>query len=1066
MTDFKPVDTNLDALAAAHREERSAEGTNTPIDRPRLMRIQLPAGGHLPASSRWLERLYAGERMPREKKPMVFDHQRSFGPWMVSVDDEPMSVLDGMSQTATLASGFASDQAVNAYFNGAFDGLLLRSPDTTLEPHPQYQRYVDALKSQMPGLPHIAFTNSGAEANEKALALCKLNAVNPQATKIIAFEGSFHGRTLQALHATWNPKKRAPYELPGFEIFFAPFPMAAKSTNSGNRTPDGYLSACGRADFDALDAMAEAGGLIAAEVASLHSVHDALSTGTVYALMVEPMQSEGGDRYGGPRFYRALRLLTRHHKVSMIVDEVQTGFGLGGPFSWGLSYEFVDVDGRPDLPDAMTWAKRAQVGFVSSRFEDPEPTHAHVASMVRGRLHAESIGDGSTACHVQGEIAPRLRELMEKYPDLVQGVRQQGFAFAFDLPTPKHMLAYIKQRFWRGAVVFAAGTRTIRYRLSDTYGPREIQTLFKTIHATLDWLTESDSLDVPTWQDHPDPRPKANTPYRIRQPDRTEAAGLLRALLEIESAAYEPARRDTPETLSVGLEHPDGIAVVAEVESPDGWRVVGSALAGPLESFTHVEGPDKDPHLGAQNTAYSIAITIHPDHHGQGMGTALKQAQLRATRALQTPAGTPRYTGMTGRNRVGLAASMTHLNRIFGAYEVKRLTGQYGEADGEAIYYRIPVQSWAPPSSTCSRLAMNWAHGLSNPLASPPESLVALKEDGGLFGPAVTKITICNYITPAIVRAIEWVGALNPEHPHLYLTSCRDELVDKTIRTLKHTRKNGIAAVGLTGGYLGHTSAGARALSDPKVHRMGTAARSWPLIAHPGDSGIEAMGEALREVIDELGGSDAVLGLFVEPVQERTGQVLTDDHWQALAAFRDETGIPIISMETASAGYRAQDSAFATDNSPCSPDIRAWWPGGQTGFIHLKSDYFVPNPLTMVSTWDGDELSMIRAQHNLMATRKIHRSKPAKVLDTLASRLSDLGYTTYGQGFYRVIHLEQSPWGVREKLKASGLIARAFPNGTIALIPPLDITEEEMQWAADQILAVFSNLPATSKETP
>ena len=48
--------------------------------------------------------------------------------------------------------------------------------------------------------------------------------------------------------------------------------------------------------------------------------------------------------------FKALRLLTRHHKVSMILDEVQTGFGLGGPYSWGLGYGLIDRAGKPDTP--------------------------------------------------------------------------------------------------------------------------------------------------------------------------------------------------------------------------------------------------------------------------------------------------------------------------------------------------------------------------------------------------------------------------------------------------------------------------------------------------------------------------------------------------------------------------------------------------------------------------------------------------------------------------------------------------------------------------------------------
>ena len=316
---------------------------------------------------------------------------------------------------------------------------------------------------------------------------------------------------------------------------------------------------------------------------------------------------------------------------------------------------------------------------------------------------------------------------------------------------------------------------------------------------------------------------------------------MLDRLLEIESEAYEPARRDTPETLSVGLSHPDGIAVVAEIESEEGSVIIGSALAGPLEHFQSVEGPDRDPHMDAHNTAYSIALTVHPNHHGTGIGRALKAAQVKACQALVDANGHPRYRWMTGRTRVGLAENMAHLTRTFGSYEALRLKAQYGEPDGEAIYYRIPLGPYAPHMGRPSLdpTTQDWAQGLSRPLSSPPADLQRLAESGGLFGATVNKITICNYISPAIVRAVEWVAALNPDHPHMYLTSCRDELVDKSIRTLKHYRTEGTIVIGIDGGYFGHTSAGARALSDPRVHHMGRAAVEWPRIAHPRSGGLQ-----------------------------------------------------------------------------------------------------------------------------------------------------------------------------------------------------------------------------------
>ena len=85
---------------------------------------------------------------------------------MASIDDVPLCVLDGMSQTATLTHGFAPDEVVNAYMNGQFEDAPLRSHDTSIRMHPSAARYAAQLAAHVPMLDHVSFTNSGAEANE------------------------------------------------------------------------------------------------------------------------------------------------------------------------------------------------------------------------------------------------------------------------------------------------------------------------------------------------------------------------------------------------------------------------------------------------------------------------------------------------------------------------------------------------------------------------------------------------------------------------------------------------------------------------------------------------------------------------------------------------------------------------------------------------------------------------------------------------------------------------------------------------------------------------------------
>ena len=136
-----------------------------------------------------------------------------------------------------------------------------------------------------------------------------------------------------------------------------------------------FYAACASGQIDELRGRfgdAKENALLAAEVASLAFVHEQLQTGAYACVIIEPMQSEGGDRYATERFFRGLRLLTRYHQTFLVFDEVQVGFGLGGPFAWHTMFRLLNARGQPDYPDAVTFAKRAQVGVVMSRFADPE----------------------------------------------------------------------------------------------------------------------------------------------------------------------------------------------------------------------------------------------------------------------------------------------------------------------------------------------------------------------------------------------------------------------------------------------------------------------------------------------------------------------------------------------------------------------------------------------------------------------------------------------------------------------------------------------------------------------
>ena len=1053
---------DLDRMAAQHAEEEAAEAGRHLIDLPRPMQIRRPAGGKLPESAALLARLYAGDRVPREKKPPVFDHLRSAGPWMVSVDSDPLVVLDGMSQTATVVGGFAEDPVVRAYVEGELGDTLVANEDTAVAETWAAAEYAETLRQLVPGLPHVTFIASGAEANEKAMALCRINCPRKAATKVLAFEGSFHGRTLLALHATHSPTKRAAFELKGYECKFAPFPVW-DTPGDEPAAPSGFYAAAATGDLVELRQRfgdAKDDSLLAAEVAALAQVHDALATGDYTCVIVEPMQSEGGDRYATERFFRALRLLTRFHQTFLVFDEVQVGFGLGGPFAWHSKFRLLNARGQPDYPDAVTFAKRAQLGVVMSRFADPEPASAHNASLVRGRIHADMVSTSHNAERIEKLVQPRLAQIARSYPHLVQHPRQAGYAFAFDLPTPAAHDAFIGQRFWRGAIVFGAGTRTARYRLSDSFHAREIDQLFETIRRSLSWLDAHDGKKPPEWEDAapavPAPGAAAAAPdVRYRLVPHSEAMDHLPAILDIEYQVYEPARRTPPAELRAAIEDAEGSLLIVESPAPGNggnWQLVAFAIGTPLEKCHDVEGPDDDPMLGKHNTLYSVSITVAPTFQRSGIGRKLKEAQLRDAMARKAADGAPRYRYVTGRNRVGRTAQMTHLNRVFGAHIVSVMTGQYEDPEGQAIYYRIPLGPIVPdpvvkrevlrrraaqrPHGTDGEIAFDLASGLTRPFASGPASLRALEDRGALYGPAVNKLTLMNYATPAAVRAVEWIGALVPELPHMYLTSSRDEAVDKALRLIRCTRKTAQVAIGLAGGYYGHTAASCRSLSDPSVHLGGPAHFAWPRIPHPARAGTAETITALRAAVDAAGGKANVLGFVYELVQERTGDVLPADFLTALEALRKELDLPLIAVETTTHSYRSGRGPFLSTAVGLVPDVLVWWGGGQTGYLHCATRWFISSPLTLVSTWDGDELSLIRQHHELRAARQLDIPTASAALDQALAKV-----TSAGLGAYRVIDAGGKAGALADALAERGIAVRRFPNGRLGIIPALDQIE-------------------------
>jgi predicted acetylornithine/succinylornithine family transaminase len=239
------------------------------------------------------------------------------------------------------------------------------------------------------------FCNSGAEANEAAIKLARLHA-GPNRYKIVTFEGGFHGRTLGALTATAQPKY---HEGLG--------PLVA--------------------------------GFVYAPWGDAAAVEELIDAETC-AIMLEPIQGEGGIRPAAREFLQDLRRLADERGLLLIFDEVQTGFGRTG--HW-FAYQHFGV-----TPDVITLAKALCGGIAGGAMV----ARAEVAPSLRAGMHASTFGGNPIAASAgiaaiemierEGLLA-RVRHLEELFRnhlgqlqrqcDLIQDVRVLGVMIGIEL---------------------------------------------------------------------------------------------------------------------------------------------------------------------------------------------------------------------------------------------------------------------------------------------------------------------------------------------------------------------------------------------------------------------------------------------------------------------------------------------------------------------------------------------------------------------------------------------------------------------------------------------------------
>jgi predicted acetylornithine/succinylornithine family transaminase len=243
-------------------------------------------------------------------------------------------------------------------------------------------RWAEALSQRSFG-GQAFFCNSGTEANEAAIKLVRLHASRPR-YKIITFEGGFHGRTLGSTSATAQPKYHE-----GLGPLMAGFVYAP---------------------FGDLDAVAR------------------LIDGETAAIMIEPIQGEGGVRVPPDGFLAGLRKLADEHGLLLVFDEVQTGCGRTG--QW-FAYQHFGV-----TPDVMTLSKAICGGLPGGAML----TRPEIAPSLRPGMHACTFGGNPVAA-----VAGLATIAMIEKQDLLASARRIGQAFRDRLEELQHQCEIIRE---------------------------------------------------------------------------------------------------------------------------------------------------------------------------------------------------------------------------------------------------------------------------------------------------------------------------------------------------------------------------------------------------------------------------------------------------------------------------------------------------------------------------------------------------------------------------------------------------------------------------------------------
>lgn len=916
---------------------------------------------------------YANKMIPAEKKAYLTKHEVSVGPYLAIQDQEenPTYFLDAASQIATLGLGFnPSDfMGVGHHWEAWTNNHNTENVAVAREGlHNLLNRELGWRESYM------TLCNSGAEANEIALGQCYRYRKSEMANKVLAFEGSFHGRMFVSLFSTWNPGKRVPFEYDGFQTAFTPFPEL-KSAEINVDFPENWISTWSNATINNFKKPASKDPLISLEIDCLNNVRKQLLQGDLFAIIVEPMQCEGGDRYATNRFFSALIALSRSFDVPLIFDEVQTGFHLGRKFFWHRDLDLHDDQGNLLVPNYVVCAKKAQVALVLSHHEVDMNEQYQVGSLFRGMIHAQALAHSTLdVLELESYVNEKLQKLSDSFSKHVAAPRTRGLAFAIDINDKTKVNEIIAKRFDHALLYYPAGDGTLRFRMNLAMKKQDVDFLFTQLHQIFDQVFNGAEAILPTSIETGDRKvafyyqqhysiiekllaasqgqslindnvlsefKKLIEPHDLNLTlvNSDNFATYKEKIIQLEKEVYEPIRQTDISKFEETVNNPKGIAIAFS----KGETLVAISFCAPLEVYPSEGGVRRDPSYGTGNVNYMIDTTVSPNYRQLGLGFLAKSCikLLALSKGVQS---------LSGRNRQVLARKMWRLNLGLGALEIDYREEDYLDDEDfrDVVYYSIPTQWHAEPTDL--------SHGIETPLCLRQLDKTFIHQN---YPTLVNKVCLSNFASANFLATVkDLMNRLPKNLRHGYTASGLSEATDKLAKTIRYEGKSNASFLAIEDQYFGHGSFLSRSLSG-----HGECFFPTDHVSSPFDVSEEEFLFELEGYLKQ-GGYQA---FYVEPLEYMTLRRIPLSLLKAIRVLCTKYNTPLVYNETTSAAYRYDVENYCASNiEGIEPDAGCIFLGGQAALVFCREELFIDKPLMMISTWDGDELSFVTYQKALL----------------------------------------------------------------------------------------------------